>query len=523
MPLIVSKATRKLVVPRTNATVAMFPEAHNLTHLNEDHLVIPHGLREYLMLNHLGFKVPNPIGYYYNWPGGRPPFAVQKSTCAMLTANPRSYVLNGMGTGKTKTALWAWDYLRGNGYAGKLLVVAPLSTLNFVWGREVFATLPHRKVSILYGSKKRRLEKLADPEAEIFIINHDGLRIIHKELEARTDIDVLCLDELAVYRNNSDRSKLMRRFAVRFNWVWGLTGAPMPNEPTDVWSQCKIITPNTVPKFFNQAREMLMIKQDQFRYIAKKDAVDNAFKMMQPSVRYSLEDVLELPDTVSRTLDVDLSEDQKKAYSKMATVFKTMIKDKVITAVNAGSAMNKLLQVSTGWVYTTNPDFVEIDAAPRISLLLDLIEASEHKVLVFVPYRHALAGLSKVFTGNDPSNPKVDHVVVHGDTADRDQIFNLFQNTAKYKVLLAHPQCLAHGLTLTAADTIIWYSPTASLEIYEQANARIRRVGQKHKQQILHLQSTPVEKKLYRLLRAKQKTQDQLLAMLEEATGEANE
>jgi SNF2 family DNA or RNA helicase len=121
--------------------------------------------------------------------------------------------------------------------------------------------------------------------------------------------------------------------------------------------------------------------------------------------------------------------------------------------------------------------------------------------------------MSKLLTGQD-----IEHAVVHGDVTDRDTIFNLFQNTNKYKVLLAHPQCLAHGLTLTAADTIIWTCPTASLEIYEQANARIRRVGQMHKQQILHLQATPVEKRIYALLRNKQHVQDKLLELFEEAT-----
>jgi SNF2 family DNA or RNA helicase len=94
----------------------------------------------------------------------------------------------------------------------------------------------------------------------------------------------------------------------------------------------------------------------------------------------------------------------------------------------------------------------------------------------------------------------------------------LFQNTDKYRVIAAHPQCLAHGITLTAADTIIWFGPVTSLEIFDQANARIRRVGQKHKQQVLMLQSTPVEKKIYRMLRAKQLVQNKLLALFEEHT-----
>jgi SNF2 family DNA or RNA helicase len=156
---------------------------------------------------------------------------------------------------------------------------------------------------------------------------------------------------------------------------------------------------------------------------------------------------------------------------------------------------------------------VTLDSTPRKEILLEILEENERKVLVFVPFRHALHGLSELLTAE-----KIDHAVVHGGTNDRDQIFNLFQNTSKYHVLVAHPQCLAHGLTLTTANTIIWYCPTASLELYEQANARIRRVGQQHKQQILHLQGTPVERKLYQLLQKKQKVQDQFLKMLEEAT-----
>ena len=113
-----------------------------------------------------------------------------------------------------------------------------------------------------------------------------------------------------------------------------------------------------------------------------------------------------------------------------------------------------------------------------------------------------------------------EHAVVDGDTpaSERAQIFNLFQNTDKYRVLLAHPQCLAHGITLTAADTVIWFAPVMSLEIYDQANHRIRRVGQQHKQLILHLQSTPVERKIYRMLQTKQKVQDKLLKLFEEDT-----
>lgn len=509
----VSKANKAVVVPRTGATINMFPEAHKITHLNEYHLVVPHGLRETIMLRHLGYPCPNPMLCYYDWKGGSP-FSVQRSTCDLMTTATHCYVLNSMGTGKTKAALWSWDYLHGNNFCGKLLVVATLSTLNFVWGREAFATLPHRKVAILHGTKQQRLERLAS-DADIYVVNHDGLKTIQAELLLRTDIDVLCLDELAVYRNNSDRSKEMRKFAKRFKFVWGLTGRPMPNEPTDVWAQAMIVTPNTVPKFRRQAEEMLMNRINQYTLVPKPNAVETAFRMLQPSVRYDLNAVVELPELVSRTMDIPLTAQQKKVYTTLAKAFTVQVSNQEITAVNAAVAMGKLLQVSGGWVYTGNNTSIKLDAAPRIDALVDLINAAERKVLVFVPFRHAVEGLSAALNGlKDP----IEHAVVHGDVTGRDEIFNLFQNTSKYKALLAHPQCLAHGLTLTAADTVIWYMPITSLDIYDQANARITRVGQKHRQQIFHLQSTPVEKKIYSMLRSKTKIQNALLSLLEEAT-----
>lgn len=516
---IISRPNKMLLAPRTGATANMFPGAHPIEHQSEDFLVVPHDLQKTLMLRHLGYEVPNPMLCYYDWPGGKP-FAVQRRTCDLMTTAARSYVLNSMGTGKTKAALWSWDYLNKNGHCGKLLVVATLSTLKFVWQAEAFSTLPHRKVAVLHGTKARRLE-LLNEDADIYVINHDGLKTVQAELSVRTDIDVLCLDELAVYRNNSDRSKAMRKFAERFRIVWGLTGRPMPNEPTDVWAQAKIITPTTAPRYFRQAQEMLMTKVNNFKWVARPEAIERAMKMLQPNVRFDLDQVVELPEVISRTIDVPLTPLQAKVYKTLATEFKAEVGKGQVTAVNAAVAMGKLLQVSGGWVYVevagnrmSVPVFKSDETMPRQQTLIDLINENERKVIVYVPFRHAIEGLSPILDAAG-----IEHAIVHGEVSKRGDIFNLFQHTTKYKVLLAHPQCVAHGLTLTAADTIIWYMPITSLEIYEQANARITRVGQAHKQKILHLQSSPVEKKIYSLLRGKQKVQDTLLDMLAEATG----
>ena len=517
--VIVSKPNKALAVPRSKGMIGLFPEGRPL---GDDLWVIKHGLAEYLLLRRLGFRLPNPIICYYDWTGGTP-FTVQRVTGSLLTASPRAYVLNDMGTGKTKAALWSWDYLRGNGYAGKLIVVAPLSTLKLVWGNECMATVPHRKVQILWGSKKKRIERLNDPEADIFIINHDGLKVLLPELKLHPEIDTLVIDELATFRNPNDRSKMMLKFAEPMKFVWGMTGSPMPNEPTDVWMQCKIVTPHTVPRFRTHARDMLMTKKGEYLWLPKADAVDRAYSWMQPAVRFTLDDVVELPEIVERFIDVPLTPEQDKAYTAMKNALQVLVGRHEINAMNAAAAMNKLLQIAGGYVYDDKKGTVELDSDPRKDLLVDLIRAAPKKVLVFCPFRHMVEGLSKVL-GTDPKSPDyIEHAVIHGDVTPgmRNTIFNAFQNTPEFKVILAHPGCMSHGLTLTAADTIIWYCPLPNYDIYEQANARIRRIGQKHRQQIIHLQGTPVERRIYRLLSQKAKVQNLLLDLFEDATTQA--
>jgi SNF2 family DNA or RNA helicase len=258
-----------------------------------------------------------------------------------------------------------------------------------------------------------------------------------------------------------------------------------------------------------------MTKVTAFKYAPKHDAVERAYATLQPAVRFTLDDVVELPECIERTVDVEMGAKQEKIYKELMNQCYAAVQSHEITAANAGAVMMKLLQVSTGWVYSKDKAIVALDNTKRIEALIDAINATDRKVLVFAPFKHALAGIADALTSEG-----IDHAVVSGDTPanTRAQVFNLFQNTQKYRVIVAHPQCLAHGITLTAADTIIWFAPVTSLEIYDQANHRIRRVGQKHKQLVLHLQSTPVEKKIYRMLQTKQKVQNKLLQLFEDHT-----
>ena len=144
----VSPTLGAVAVPARPDIINLFPDAGRLVVHGQEFVALSHDLSETRMLRALGLDVPAPVLTQYKWPGPRPPFEVQRKTVAMLTTSSRAYVLNGMGTGKTRSALWAWDYLRGKRHAKKLLVAAPLSTLTFTWAKEIFDVLPHRKVAV---------------------------------------------------------------------------------------------------------------------------------------------------------------------------------------------------------------------------------------------------------------------------------------------------------------------------------------------------------------------------------------
>jgi SNF2 family DNA or RNA helicase len=515
----ISHLTRSLAVPYRTDVFNLFPHSKRINWQGNDLLVIPHGIDETTMLRNLKLPIPAPIVEHYNFPSAdrRRPFAKQVSTAAMMTMHRRAYVLNSMGTGKTKSCIWAFDYLRTVGRAQRMLVVAPLSTLEFTWAQEIFMTIPTLKVNVLTGSKERRLKRLKEP-ADIYVINHDGIKVIFDALKQRTDIDVICFDEASAYRNaRADRSKAAQQLAVGRGYVWGMTGSPTPSDPTDAFGLARLITPQTSPRSFTSFRTETMIQVNQFKWVARSDAASTVAKLLQPSVRYTLDDFIELPPVIERDVIVGMGLRQKEAYQKLKDTASVMLKEGTVTAVNGGVLFSKLLQTSLGWIYDNDRTVIALDNQPRLDALMDIINSAERKVLVFSPFKSATHGISTMLKAQ-----KIDFAEVTGDTPHgaRTEIFNQFQGTTKYKVLNAHPECMSHGLTLTAADTIIWFGPVTKLETYEQANARITRVGQAHKQQVIRLIATPAERVLYKRLALKEDLQHNVLDILADITGD---
>ena len=277
----------------------------------------------------------------YLWPRERSlipqPFAHQRETTAFMVSNPHSYVLNDIGTGKTMSALWTADLLMEVGAGKRALIVAPLSTLERVWGDAMFFHFKHRTFSVLHGSAERRKKLLAQPR-DFYIINHDGIGVIAKELRERPDIDIVIIDELAVYRNRQT-AKWKVLDALLYGatggpkpWVWGMTGTPIPNSPEDAYGQCKLITPTTVPKFFTQWRNMVMDHQSTYVWTPRAESLTVVHKVMQPAIRFSRDECLDLPDEIHTTLDVELSTDQTRHYKLMAKELHTEVESGKITS-----------------------------------------------------------------------------------------------------------------------------------------------------------------------------------------------
>lgn len=511
----VSRKHKVFVVPHRKDLASIIPGTKPFQNGKEKLLAVPHTIETAKLGRNLGLLVPAPITSYYDWNGDKP-FRTQKITAAVLTMNSRAYVLSQMGTGKTRAALFALDYLMKEKVINRALVIAPLSTLTLVWAREIMEHFPDRKIGVLYGPKAQRL-KVLNEDHDFYILNHDGLQVIHREIQPRTDIQAVVIDELAVFRNaRTTRWKLLNSFCSARPYVWGLTGSPTPNEPTDAWGQCRLLTPRTVPSFFGQFRRNTMTQISQFRWIAKKEATEIVYEAMQPGVRFTRDECVELPPVSYTDRQVDLSAEQKQAYDTILKKLRIAYKHGDVTAANEGVLFSKLLQISSGWVYATKngaKQVIDLNPKPRLDALMGVLDENDGKTIVFVDFIHAAMQVEHALA-------KAGYITaaVSGDTPKkaRDEIFGNFQNHPFPRVLVAHPKCMAHGLSLTAASTIVWYTPTTSLETYEQACARISRPGQTSKQLICHLTGTPIESKLYRRLRQKAKLQGALLEMFEE-------
>lgn len=469
--------------------------------LDSGEVVVKWGLEEAQVLKNLKIKnVPSPITATYQWPGLHKPFDHQKQTASFLTLHRRAFCFNEQGTGKTGSVIWAADYLLSIGVIKRVLVLCPLSIMQSAWQDDLFKFAMHRTCSIAHSYSREKRIQAVNSGAEFVICNFDGLGII-KEAVEKGGFDLIVVDEANAYKTVSTaRWKILNSIIKPNTWVWMLTGTPASQSPTDAYGLAKLVNPNGVPRFFGSFRDMVMQKITQFKWVPKPTSEKTVHDVLQPAIRFTKEDCLDLPDMTYTTRNVPLTAQQNKYYEIIRKNMIASAAGEQITTVNAAANLNKLLQLSCGAVYSDNGEVVAFDASSRIEALKEVIDEASHKVLVFVPYRHAIEIVTE-----ELNRAGYGAEIVNGDVSptQRTDIFKRFQETANPKVLVIQPQAASHGVTLTEANVVVWFSPITSVETYLQANARVHRAGQRNPCTIVHLQGSPVEKRMYKMLQSK--------------------
>jgi len=466
-------------------------------------VLVKWGLDEWKVLKNLGIKnPPHPILGRYKWPGMYTPFEHQRTTAAFLASHPRCYVLNEAGTGKTSAAAWAADYLMAQGRIRRALIICPLSIMDTAWRSDLFKTVMHRSVGIATGSREQR-ERVIASGAEFVIINFDGVKVVTEALR-KGGFDLIIIDEATAIKSvSTDRWKRIASISTPSTYIWAMTGTPAAQSPEDAYGIAKMVRPDSVPRFAGAWRDKVMNKITQYKWAPKPNASDIVFDVLQPAIRFTKEECLDLPDLLYSTREVPLTAQQTKYYNAIKKQMLALAAGEEITAANAAGMLNKLLQISQGAVYTDTKEVVEFDVNNRLEELLDIIDSTSHKVLVFVPFRHVMAMLQDAVAKHLKDINQVEVIQGGVSAGQRAETIKRFQTEDRPKVLLLAPAATAHGITLTRADQVVWWGPIPSTEYYLQANSRAHRAGQHNKVTVTHLQGSPVEKRMYSMLQNK--------------------
>ncbi|OYV83387.1 MAG: hypothetical protein B7X04_04460 [Parcubacteria group bacterium 21-54-25] len=479
-----------------------------------DLVVAPVNLLAQIAAAHIGLPVKSPIETSYDWPRSAAidkPMAHQVEMARFLTTRVRCHNLSEPGTGKTLGNLWASDFLMGLGIVKKCVIVAPLTTVYSVWRDAIGEHLPgRRRSSVVHGSVKQRLAAVAY-DADYYIINNEGLTIeaVRKALVERAP-GLIIVDESHKYRHPSTaRWKALRNFIreVGNPIVWLNTGTPTPQEPTDAWGQQALLTK---PAMSHHAfRNTVMRQVTSFKWVPVPQAERIVGEFMQPAIRFRRDECIDLPPTTYEFRKADITQPQKNALDTLRKKMQWALDNGAeVTAVHEGALRTKVLQILAGAVYDKEHKAHDVDASTRMALLKDVMDECDRKVIVFAPFSSIVKRVA------DALRKDYSLAVITGETSlkARTEAFEAFQREDNPRVLVADPRTMAHGLTLTAANTIVWFSPADGGDVYVQANARIQRPSQTSHTRILHLFVDPLEHVIYSRNQARQSLQNLVMA-----------
>lgn len=439
----------------------------------------------------------------------------QNRATDLVISTPKIGLFLDMGLGKTVITMTAIQELMFDRFeVSRVLVIAPKRVAEDTWTREhaKWDHLEDLKISKVLGTVQQRIRAL-EAEADIYVIGRDNVTwLVEYYLQKRKGwpFDMVVIDELSSFKNpQAKRFRALRKVLPYVSRVVGLTGTPSPNGLMDLWAEVYLLDRgerlgNTLGAY----RERYFRPGARNGYIVYKwEPVPGAQKAIEEKISdicisMSAADYLTLPKRIDNVIPVQLSPEEMEAYKRMERDQLLQIEDDDIVALNAAAVMTKLLQIANGSVYSVEGEPVRIHEA-KLEALAEIIDTTDSPVLVFYSYKHDLAAIQGRIKGaRILENEK--------DIAD--------WNAGKVQVLLAHPASVGYGLNLQeGGHVIVWYGLTWSLELYQQANARLYRQGQEKPVIIHHLIAEgTVDEDVMAALQAKDTSQAALLAALKE-------
>jgi len=497
---------------------AVIPNSVDLGQLADGtHEVAVHWERDAIrVLRNLGVKAaPSPILGRYDWPGRFKPFAHQRDTSAFLTLNDRAFVFSEPGTGKTLSAIWAADYLMNLGRVRKVVVLCPLSIMQAAWQKDIASSAIHRTAVVCHHSDSERRVRMVEHGYDFTIINYDGLPMVLEALKKRGDVDLVIVDEATAYSSTqTKRWKVLNALLTPDTMVWMMTGTPAAQSPVHAYGLAKLVNPNGVPRFQTAWRDQVMRQLTRFKWAPKHDAPERVQQALQPAIRFTKKQCLDLPPVLTTTREVPLTPQQLKYYRIIKTQMLSRVAGETISAVNAAAVVNKLLQISAGAAYSDNHEVIEFDCAPRLAVLQEVLEETPNKTLVFAHYRHSIETIRAFL-----HKQGVSCEVIHGDVGrtKRNEIFQAFQTKDEPRVLILQEQSAAHGVTLTKADTVVFWGPVMSVEMYIQCIARSDRISQVSDHvTVVHIQGSDIERRMFKQLETRVSDHNLFVKLYEE-------
>lgn len=415
------------------------------------------------------------------------PMEHQKQMAFHWANQPKQFDQSDPGTGKTIGTLLGYA-LTTQKQPGRMLVLAPLSILKSSWGDDIDKLGSTLTWDIAHGSPKKRTNAFISG-ANIVIMNHDGVKWLAKNLDLLDGFTHLCVDESTAFKNkDSQRSKAMAQLAGMFNYVRIMTGTPNPNTVLDLWHQVYLLDKGRrLGKFYhfrNACCDPIQTgsSPEMRQWVDREGAIDYVSdKIKDITIRFKRDDCLDLPERQFSTMLLDCPKFIRDSYDELNRHSVLETENGIISGVHASARVRKLLQLLSGAVYDADGNPVQIHTE-RYDLVMQLIEERQ-QCLVGFNWRHELTALKAA-----ADKAGFTYGVINGDTPanKRAEIVELFQ-AGRLRVIFAHPQSAGHGLTMTAASTTIWCSPTYNSEHYDQFNARIYRNGQTKKTEFIRI------------------------------------